>query len=115
MKVLVCGGRDFQDEALLRATLDELHSSYRFKLLITGGARGADALANAWAVHRGIKNIIYVADWVNHGPAAGPIRNKRMLEGSQPDLVVAFPGGAGTTHMIGIAEKAGVDVYRVLE
>jgi hypothetical protein len=60
-----------------------------------GGARGADALAKDWAMtHPDIVRFECKADWKRYGPAAGPIRNQRMLDWS-PDLVVAFAGGKG--------------------
>ena len=33
-----------------------------------------------------------------------------MLTDHKPDLVVAFPGGSGTRHMVEIAQKTGVEV-----
>jgi YspA, cpYpsA-related SLOG family len=41
MRVLVCGGRDFHDIALLTRVLDALHGWYGFTLLIHGKERGA--------------------------------------------------------------------------
>jgi len=78
-----------------------------------GGARGVDQFASEWA-KRNPEIVRYVchALWDEHGKAAGPIRNARMLEW-KPDLVVAFAGGAGTANMIAQAEKAGVRVHRV--
>ena len=108
MKVLVWGGRDFQDKARVFATLDGLDPA----LVIHGGARGADSLAEKWAATRQVPCHVYPADWRRHGRAAGPIRNREMLEQSKPDLVVAFPGGRGTAHMVRIARDAG---YRVIE
>jgi len=85
-------------------------------VLINGGARGADALAKEWGERKpGVIVDTYYADWKKHGKAAGPIRNAQMLKEGQPNAVVAFPGGKGTTHMIQIAEKAGVPVLRVTE
>jgi UDP-N-acetylmuramoylalanine-D-glutamate ligase len=36
-----------------------------------------------------------------------------MLDKEHPDLVVAFPGGRGTTDMISRAKKAGVKVMEI--
>lgn len=47
------------------------------------------------------------------GRAAGPMRNKQMLEEGKPDLVVAFPGGAGTENMVKQAKAAGIRVLRI--
>jgi hypothetical protein len=41
---------------------------------------------------------------------AGPIRKQQMLDEGKPDLVVAFPGGRGTAHMVRIARAAGIEV-----
>lgn len=76
--------------------------------IITGGATGADTAALDWAHVRYLKTQIFYADW-SVGRAAGILRNIEMLKESQPDLVVGFPGGTGTAHMIGIARKAGIE------
>jgi hypothetical protein len=78
-----------------------------------GGATGADALAIQWAMHRRVNFRVYYADWDGKGKSAGPIRNRQMLADFKPNLVIAFPGGAGTTDMIAVAKKAGVTVQRV--
>jgi hypothetical protein len=36
-----------------------------------------------------------------------------MLDVGKPDLVIAFPGGNGTAHMVGIAKAAGITVIKV--
>jgi len=113
MRVLVCGGRDFDDRALLEATLDRLHHAHVFTVLIEGDARGADRMAGEWAESQGIAHEIFTADWETLGPKAGPIRNQQMLDEGRPDLVVAFPGTAGTDHMKRIAREAGIEVVEV--
>ena len=56
-----------------------------------GGAQVT--LAKDWATtHPDIKRWEFKADWKKYGPAAGPIRNQRMLDWG-PDLVVAFAEG----------------------
>lgn len=47
------------------------------------------------------------------GKAAGPIRNQHMIDTAKPDLVVSFPGGAGTADMVRRAKAAGVRVIEV--
>src|SRR5437899_238520 len=63
MKVLVCGGRDFADRALLEATLDRLHHARVFTALIEGDAHGADRMAGEWAEAQGIAHQVFKADW----------------------------------------------------
>jgi predicted Rossmann-fold nucleotide-binding protein len=112
-RVLVCGGRNYEDRAALYAALDRLHFEHRFAVVIAGGARGADTLAAEWATERGIPTEIYVAEWGRLGRKAGPIRNQRMLDEGKPDLVVAFPGGTGTAGMTALARKASVPAISV--
>lgn len=111
--VLVCGGRDYDDEARLFSILDVAHAANPIKLLVHGGASGADDLAGRWARNAGVPWKGYPAYWRSEGKAAGPKRNQRMLDEAQPDLVIAFPGGAGTADMIKRAEAAYVPVVRV--
>lgn len=112
MKLLVCGGRDFNDWAMLDYWLRKVHAKRPITLLIEGGAPGADSMARTWATKRGIRVETEHADWKKYGKAAGPIRNELMLTKWAPDGVVAFPGGKGTAGMIEKAEAAGVKVIR---
>lgn len=114
MRILVCGGRDFDNWDLLSDTLDfESDYAVRGNVIIQGGAIGADFLARVWAVDRRVSYEEYPADWKKYGKAAGPIRNQQMLDEGKPDLVVAFPGGFGTADMVRRARKAGVEVIEV--
>jgi predicted polyphosphate/ATP-dependent NAD kinase len=109
MRLLVCGGREFNDVNVLQTSLDQVHNRTPVKLLIEGGALGADLLAREWATWNAIPVMTYKADW-SKGRKAGPMRNSRMLEEGKPDLVVAFLGGNGTFDMIRQAKHAGVPV-----
>jgi YspA, cpYpsA-related SLOG family len=84
-------------------------------VLVAGGARGADTLADEWAKAQGIACQIFMADWEGLGRKAGPIRNQRMLDEGKPDLVIAFPGGRGTADMVRRAREAGVETIEVGE
>jgi SLOG family YspA-like protein len=116
MRVLVCGGRDFNDSELMISVLDRLHTENLFTVLIHGNARGADTIADSWASRRGIPREPYgvpQGEWDKIGKKAGPLRNQQMLEEGKPDLVVAFPGGGGTKDMVRRAVKAGVSIHEV--
>lgn len=113
MRVLVCGGRDYRDKDHAFLTLDKLHAEQGITHIIQGGANGADYLAVRWSEERGLPSRQFAADWNAYGPAAGPIRNARMIAEGKPDLVLAFPGGRGTADMIRKAEAAGIPVRRV--
>lgn len=112
MKVIVCGGRDYNDADRLVAELDRIHSEHPITALLYGMARGADDLAKMWATMRGVKRYGFPARWEHHGRSAGPLRNQEMLD-TGPDLVVAFPGGAGTRDMVRRAKSVNVKVIEV--
>ena len=112
MRVLITGGRDFSDRALLFDALDRLHSIHGFTVLIHGDASGADRLSGEWAASKGIQVEARPAEWKKHGRAAGPIRNSQMLD-EKPGLVIAFPGGNGTADMVKKAKQAGLEVVMV--
>lgn len=127
MRVLICGGRDYNDWEEFRDTLeeiawdrfprsepDELGNFLYSVTIIHGGAKGADSLADQWAVVNWSKLKVFPANWKKHKKAAGPIRNQLMLDEGQPELVIAFPGGNGTADMIKRAQKAGIEVIQPL-
>src|SRR5262245_43299141 len=107
MIALVCGGRSFTRYDTVEHYLDMLNAIHRFTLVIHGAARGADSCADQWAYARHIDIKKFPAQWSEHGKAAGPIRNKQMLDEGRPDLVIVFPGGRGTGDMKAQAMRAG--------
>lgn len=115
MRVIVCGGRDFADTTAVWGALDTLwqKAPHDCMVVIQGGARGADQIAREWCVSRQVQYDNFPADWETHGKAAGPIRNQRMIDKGQPDLVMAFPGGRGTADMVRRSRAAGIDVVEV--
>lgn len=110
IRLLLCVGREFKDEAAGFAFLDGVASGRVITVVIEGGARGGDAIGREWAEARGIDVVTFYADWAALGRKVGPIRNQAMLTDGKPNLVAALPGGRGTAHMVDIARKAGVPV-----
>lgn len=123
-KILVCGGREFDDWDLLYTTLYDIFDNGKRSLnepliIIEGGATGADFLARVWAKYMSIEFPVsykeYKADWKTYGRSAGPIRNQQMLD-ENPDIemVVAFPGGVGTNDMVERSVKKGLEVIQIV-
>lgn len=123
MRVLVCGGRDYDDWETVCRVLDAIALGAGPMTIVHGACgenadkpssvpiyRGADGLAHAWAVTRGQPVEPVPAHWTTGGKAAGPRRNQRMLDEKRPSLVVAFPGDRGTADMVRRAQSAGVPV-----
>lgn len=113
MRILVCGDREWVNEKIIEEELK--HYLDINALIITGGCRGADTIANNIAIRRGIEIKTYHAKWRKFGKFAGPERNTRMLVEGKPDLVIAFHTNImrsrGTLNMVGQANEAGVPIY----
>jgi hypothetical protein len=110
MRVIVCGGRDFDDFMAVDSALRHVAPS----VVVHGGARGADSLAGEWAALHGVSCVVFPADWTKHGKAAGPIRNQQMIDAGA-DLVLAFPGGRGAADCVDRARVAGITVVDLRE
>ena len=115
-RYIVAGGVHFEDYETLKTTLDDLFKEIPKDELevVSGHAKGADSLGERYAEEKGIRCTVFPADWKKYGRAAGPIRNKQMLEYAteQEAGLIAFWNGEskGTKNMISIAEKAGIEV-----
>jgi hypothetical protein len=114
MKILVCGSRYWKDSK----RIDDILSRVIFQVyhdnettILEGGARGADRMAYLWAKENGIECIEFPADWKKYGLAAGPIRNRQMLD-EKPDMVLAFHNSIntskGTLDTLKEANKRGI-------
>lgn len=81
--------------------------------IVSGHASGADKMAEEYAKEHGLSLTIMPAEWNRYGRAAGPIRNKKMLDyivGEEPVLVAFWDGKSkGTKDMITKARQANVD------
>lgn len=112
MRILVCGSRTWTDYGMIFNVVVTLR---KLELIIEGGAKGADALARKVAQALNIPVLTFYADWEIYGNAAGPIRNKKMLEEGKPDLVLAFHDNLsrskGTYNLMTLAQNAGVPVW----
>ena len=111
MRVLVCGGRGFNDNAEVDRVLSAIQGAT--DVIISGMAAGADFLAAQWAQAHNIELLQFPANWHKHGKAAGPIRNQQMIDEGKPTIVIAFPGGRGTADMVERAKKAGIKTVLV--
>lgn len=115
LRVLVTGGRDYDDFDYVCGTLTALHHARGVALIIEGGATGADRLARRWATSHAVPCLTFKANWTRDGKAASPIRNQYMLDEGCPDITVAFPGGVGTNDMVRRTKIARVEVLDLRE
>lgn len=104
MRLIIAGGRDFNDYRLLVDTADWFLSAYRYAEepieIVSGGARGADLLGEMYAKDKDYPIMNFYANWDEFGKGAGYIRNTAMAK--YGTALIAFWDGTsrGTEHMI---------------
>lgn len=115
MRVIIAGGRDFDDFELLSSEVEffETHHSSSYLTVICGGARGADNLGEKWAKASERSVVYHIPEWDKYGKSAGYRRNVEMA--NDADALIAFWDGEskGTKHMIDIALDKGLLVQVV--
>lgn len=118
-KLIIAGGREFNDYALLTAECDKFIENiladeyYKIITIISGAARGADRLGERYATDNGYPLSSFPANWDLYGKSAGYKRNVQMSE--EADGLIAFHDGQsrGTQHMIDIMNKKVDKIYNV--
>lgn len=113
--VLVCGGRDFDDDDALFGVLDRVHTKKGIRLVIHGAAKGADSAAERWARATETAYLGVPARWGLDEKSAGPKRNRRMVKLLRPDVVLAFPGGRGTADMVLVAQTLSIPTWEPMK
>lgn len=103
MKLAIIGSRSFTNFE----HLNEMLTPYTHEIseIISGGAPGADKLAEQWADLHNIPVTVFKADWEKFGRSAGPKRNHDIIMNC--DECIAFWDGesTGTKHSIGLCKK----------
>ena len=113
MKLIVAGSRDFNGYNVIAKHIDawwKEHDDGTELYIISGGAKGVDALGERYAEAHGVLFRVFQADWNQYGRSAGPRRNREMA--GHADALLAFPVGPswGTRNMIEQAESHGLSV-----
>jgi hypothetical protein len=105
MKLAIVGSRSFSDYALLEKTVLDLIPLEEISLIVSGGAKGADSLAEEFAKKWNIETLVFKPNWTDYGKQAGFLRNVKIVENA--DVVVAFWDGEspGTKSSINLAKK----------
>lgn len=121
-RIIICGGRHFNDYSLLEETMAGVMAELNLKSadieIVSGNCQGADQLGELYAGRYNIKCTVFPAQWKKYGKSAGPIRNSEMINyaaDSESPAVVAFisPRSKGTKDTVSKARKRGFKVVAV--
>ncbi len=111
MKLAIVGSRTFNDFGLLLDFIleyfwDGLNLKFKIEEIMSGGAKGADSLAERFANDYEIKLTVFKPDWHKYGKSAGFKRNQQIINAC--DMVLAFWDGKsrGTQDTIEKAKRA---------
>lgn len=102
-KLIVAGSRGFNDYSRLSEVLTDLAEVVLEKhevSIISGCAKGADALGMRFARENEVMLYLYPANWNQHGKSAGYIRNRDMADVADGALIFWDGKSPGTEHMI---------------
>lgn len=104
MKVAIIGSRDLDVDI-------EKYIPENTTMIISGGAKGIDSLAESYANKHNIPTIIFEPDYSKYGRKAPLVRNQLIAK--EADIVVAIWDGKskGTAYTINYAQKIGKCTY----
>ena len=105
MKLIINGGRDFENYELAKQEFDKVFEHYNILEIVSGGARGSDKIGERLAKEYDIPLKRFIPDWDGLGKKAGHVRNREM--GDYADALLSFWDGEskGTKGMIEYAER----------
>lgn len=119
--LLVAGSRGFNNYPMLKEKLDYLLQNQSGKEIhiVSGGAKGADTLAEWYAKERGYQMHVFPADWNRFGRSAGYRRNEQMHQ-----FISQFPKrgcvcfwdgeSKGTQHNFELCKTYGTALRKIL-
>ena len=110
MKVIIAGGRDFNDYETLKKVCDFMLQNQSKIEVISGTAKGADSLGERYAIEKEYTTKQFPVEWDKYDRAAGYKRNKEMAE--YADALIAFwdNKSKGTGYMIDLAKENNLKV-----
>lgn len=107
MNIAIIGSRNFTDYELMSSTILSYLAKNELKkvAIVSGGAKGADTLAEKFAFENHLEITVFKPDWKKFGKRAGFLRNTIIIENA--DIVFAFWDGIsnGTKDSIDKSEK----------
>jgi hypothetical protein len=124
VKVIIAGSRGITDPDVVDAAVDAMFAQPRWARqgwsaldideIVSGGARGVDALGEQWARQRRIlveRFPVESSHWEKFGKIAGHLRNAMMAGYADAAICVWDGKSPGTRMMIDLMEWAGKPVY----
>lgn len=116
MILALVGSRTLVDYSLVVTEIERLEVALATKItgLVSGGAKGIDALAQQFALENSLPIQIILPDYATFGRRAPLIRNAEIVKSSQVVLALWDGESRGTAHTIKLAQKLGIQTIVVV-
>ena len=101
MKLLIAGSRSIEEFDLSEYIPTET------TLIISGGAKGIDTIAEEYATKHKISKLILYPDYARFGKAAPLKRNEEMVNIADEILIIWDGSSKGTAYTVKYAKKCG--------
>lgn len=98
MKIIIAGSRGIDSLSVLKDAI--FQSDFLISEVVSGCARGVDALGELWADEHGIPVRQFPANWGRFGRAAGMYRNSEMASYCDGAIILWDGESRGTLDMI---------------
>lgn len=111
LKIGIVGSRTFEEYTAMSNYIKEKINLDDYNTVVSGGAVGADNLAERFARDNSLAMVVHYPEWNRFGNNAGFIRNSKIVEES--DVIFAFWDGRsrGTHDTIDKAKRMGKPIH----
>lgn len=115
MKVIIAGSRGITDRDAVIQRIDRLREHLKKTFgkditeIVSGGARGVDAIGEYYGEQNNIPVTVMHADWDRYGRGAGHVRNNEMAKYADAAIVI-HTGTPGSRNMVQTAKRYGLQV-----
>jgi len=118
MKLLITGSRDFTNHEALKQAIEEVQKRQgeNITIILHGGAKGADTLAQNWAEENKIPTHIITPNYKKYNGKTAPlIRNKELIKLADCTLALySKERTGGTWYTSQETKKANKPLYEYL-
>ncbi|MEO0900338.1 MAG: DUF2493 domain-containing protein [Bacteroidota bacterium] len=111
-KVIIAGCRYYHDFERVVQVCDHLLKTE--VVIVSGGAKGADALGERYAQLKGYTVERHIANWEQLGKMAGPIRNEEMVKTANRAIVFWDGRSRGTKNLVSLCKRYQLPIKVIL-
>lgn len=105
MKISITGSRSFTNYFLFAEKINSFLQDNDVTAIISGGASGVDSLAKKYCKEKDILLVEFLPDWKQFGKRAGIIRNKKIIEASDFNIIFWDGKSKGSKFNIDYCKK----------